>query len=452
MQTAVARTASREPSSLRRAFSWSVLGNVAYVGCQWAILVLLARLGSPEMVGRFALGLAIAAPIMLFANLSLRTVQAAQTSQAYAFEDYLGLRIVTAALGLLGIATVALGMGYHDEAVWVIVAVGIAKTAEAVSDIIYGLLQRHERMDVIARSMMAKGALSAACTAAALALAGTALAATLALAAAWTTVLLCYDLPQGARLLRSLRPGGRTTEPTGRWVAVPRPRFAPSTLRRLAWLALPLGATTMLASLNANIPRYVIERYHGERELGIFAALAYLMVAGNTVIGALAQAALPKLSQSYAQARMGELKALTLKLVGCGAGVGLAGTAIAVVGGRSLLTLLYGPEYARHVDVFVVLSLAAGIGAVGWFLSYTLSAAGLFGAQLKINLGVAVVVLLGSALLVPRAGLLGAALAVCLAASAQVVALGVTVRRAVFGPVAATASPDGAHLVVSNAS
>jgi hypothetical protein len=38
--------------SLRLNFSWTIVGNVVYAGTQWGILVLLARLGTPEAVGQ----------------------------------------------------------------------------------------------------------------------------------------------------------------------------------------------------------------------------------------------------------------------------------------------------------------------------------------------------------------------------------------------------------------
>src|SRR5512143_2641504 len=61
--------------SLRRNFSWTLAGNIVYAGCQWGVLVILAKLGTPEMVGQFALGLAVTAPVIIFANLALRGVQ-----------------------------------------------------------------------------------------------------------------------------------------------------------------------------------------------------------------------------------------------------------------------------------------------------------------------------------------------------------------------------------------
>jgi len=53
-----------QPLTLRRNFSWTLLGNVVYAGCQWAMLVVLAKLGTPEMVGQFAL--VVTAPIVLY--------------------------------------------------------------------------------------------------------------------------------------------------------------------------------------------------------------------------------------------------------------------------------------------------------------------------------------------------------------------------------------------------
>src|ERR1022692_5216340 len=82
------------PRPLRVNFTWTLMGNVVYAGTQWGILVLLARLGNPEAVGQFSLGLAIAAPIMLFASLSLRAVQATDACLQFQFRDYAGLRIL----------------------------------------------------------------------------------------------------------------------------------------------------------------------------------------------------------------------------------------------------------------------------------------------------------------------------------------------------------------------
>jgi hypothetical protein len=45
---------SQKALSLRLNFSWALAGNIIYAACQWGMLSVLAKLGSPEMVGLFA--------------------------------------------------------------------------------------------------------------------------------------------------------------------------------------------------------------------------------------------------------------------------------------------------------------------------------------------------------------------------------------------------------------
>ena len=56
---------------------------------------------------------------------------------------------------------------------------------------------------------------------------------------------------------------------------------------RLLGLAWPLGCVSMLNALSSTLPRFLLERSHGECELGVFAAAASLMLAGQQVVAAL---------------------------------------------------------------------------------------------------------------------------------------------------------------------
>src|SRR5438105_229334 len=88
------------PLSLRRNFAWTLAGNIVYAGCQWGMLVVLAKLGNPAMVGTFAFALAVTAPVVLASNLGLSTVQVTDRRGDYDFGHYLGLRLLTAVLSL----------------------------------------------------------------------------------------------------------------------------------------------------------------------------------------------------------------------------------------------------------------------------------------------------------------------------------------------------------------
>ena len=58
-------------ASLRWNFSWTFVGNVVYSACQWAMLVVLAKIGNPEMVGQYGLAMAIATPVLALSTLQL---------------------------------------------------------------------------------------------------------------------------------------------------------------------------------------------------------------------------------------------------------------------------------------------------------------------------------------------------------------------------------------------
>ncbi len=420
--------------SLRANFSWTFAGNVVYSGCQWAMLVALTKLGSQAMAGQFVLGLAVTAPVLMLTNLQLRAVQATDARRDYRFGHYLGLRFLTTPLALLIIAALTFLSGYGKDKALIILAVGLAKAFESISDVFYGLLQQHERMDRIAMSMIMKGLFSLAALAGVLYLTHSVLWSTLALAAVWALVLVGYDVRNGAHILqgaveRGMSPPRRTPRGMSLQRHVLSPLWDAPRLTKLALLALPVGLVMMLISLSANIPRYFVDHDLGDKQLGIFGALAYVLVAGTTVTDALGQAVSPRLSRYYAGGDMAAFRALLLKLLGVGAALGLAGVAVAILTGHAILTLLYRPDYARHADVLVWLLVASGVGYLASFLGYAITAARRFKVQVPISVVVVVVMAVGAAFVIPAHGLVGAAWVTLLGAAIQLPLKGLIIAR-----------------------
>lgn len=402
-----------KPLSLRRNFSWTFIGNAVYAACQWGMLVVLAKLGSPEMVGQFTLGLAVTAPIVMLTNLQLDMVQVTDAKKQYAFADYLGLRLIGTTIGLVAIAIVTLWTGYSLQTSFVILLVGLAKAFESVSDIFHSLIQQHERMDRIAVSLMIKGPLSLLLLGLGVYLSGSVVWGAVGLVFAWAIVLIAFDIRNGTLILNR----------------VPKIRLRWKTVTQLVWLCLPLGLVKMLLSLNTNIPRYFIEEYLGERQLGIFAALAYLMVAGNMVIFALGESASPRLAKYYAAQNITAFRGLLLKLVGLAALIGGATIVVAQLAGKELLTLLYRPEYGSHKDLFVLLMVAAAISYMSSFLGYGMTAARYFRVQTPLFVIVTATSAMACLWLLPTQGLIGAAKALIFAAILQAVfSLGVIIH------------------------
>lgn len=386
------------PRSLRRNLVWSLSGDTAYAASQWAMVIVIAKLGNPEMVGQFALGLAVTAPVIIFSGLSLRVIQATDAKSEYEFGEYLALRLTTTLCALVVIPGVILIGQYRRETTLVILCIGLAKGLETISEIYYGLLQRHERMDLIATSLIIKGSLSLIALTVGLSVTGTMVGGVVGMMAAWAIVLLAYDIRVGTALLR--RSGGSVSV---------RPHWRLERLARLTWVALPLGCTLMLISLNSNVPRYFVEHYLGEQQLGIFAALAYFVLGSSIIMNAFGQTASPRLARYWSEGSLLAFRALLLKLVTFGVVLGAAGLLTALLAGRELLALLYRHEYSGQVEVFIALMAVAVISHLASALGYGLTAARIFWLQ-PVQLLIATSAgTVGCLLLIPSAGLAGAA-------------------------------------------
>ncbi|MCL5746641.1 MAG: lipopolysaccharide biosynthesis protein, partial [Acidobacteria bacterium] len=194
--------------SLRSGFSWMLLGNVVYAAAQWGILSLVAKLGSSEMLGQYALALAITTPVIMLSHLNLRAALATDVGERHPFGDYLAVRLATTAAGLCAIAFIAFFSANSWTVAAVILLMGISQSAENVSDIYHGALQRRDEMGQIARSMIARGIVSVAAVGIAMWMTHDLVSAMLALVASRLVVLLAYDRPRGSsgeRLFRSGR-------------------------------------------------------------------------------------------------------------------------------------------------------------------------------------------------------------------------------------------------------
>jgi O-antigen/teichoic acid export membrane protein len=406
--------------SLKTNFSWTFLGNLIYTGCQWGMLVALAKLGSSEMVGQFTIGLAVTAPIMQFASLRMRLAQATDVNREYHFGDYLSLRLIMTFLALLVIIGIVVFTNYEEGIAWIILAVGLDKFIEGISDVFYGFFQQNERMDRMAISMIIKGLISLVALGLGVYITGSVFWAVICLAATRLLTVIGYDIPNGIKIFKDIyiAPGEQSKNTIQ--TASLAPRWNQKTLLKLGWLLLPLGFVVMLSSLDTNIPRYFIERQVGIAELGIFAAIASFDRAGNLIVKALAQSTSPRLSQYYSAGKKAAFRKLLAKTVGIGMLLGAAGVLVVLVAGETILTLFYQPEYARN-EIFILLMVAGGLGYIATFFIYGVTATRTFAVQVLIYSLTTITLIAACFMLVPSRGLEGAAIAIILARFVQLI-------------------------------
>lgn len=398
------------PHSLRRNIRAAVSGNAFYALCQFGMLVALVRLTNPTEVGRYALALAIAGPAFVFANLKLRQIQVTDARGDYTFGQYLGQRLVTTCVVTMLVS--GLGALWMERSQYLMLAaVVVVKALESIIDIAYGAMQRRERLPLVARAQLWRGGVGLVVFAVAAAATKSASWAVVALSAT-TTVQMVMNLVRVRRLDVAVRPSFVGLGP-------------------LTLLALPLGAAVSVSAWATNVPRYFLGAESPEA-VGIFAALAYLMVASGLVMGSVSEAASARLANLYAAADPAFGRTVG-KLVALGAGVGVLAVVGALLLGYPVLLVVYGEEYAAEVEVLWVLSAAALVQYTFTFLGTAVNAMRRFRVQLPINIVCLAAVVLVAYFAIPQLGIMGAALAVlagqCVTLSLYVVLVLRTIPR-----------------------
>jgi O-antigen/teichoic acid export membrane protein len=227
------------------------------------------------------------------------------------------------------------------------------------------------------------------------------------------------------------------------------PAWSQGTVKKLCILAIPMGIQTMLASLTVNIPRYVVDHDLGTGMLGFYAAMAYFIVAGHTVISAVGNSIQARLSQAW-YTSLPTFKKLLRQCSIFAFSVGLFATLITFVAGKQLLTALYRQEYATHVGVFELLMFSAGFYYVGSILNSAVAVVRCFWTYTLFYLGVPVIALIGALYLIPRLGLFGAALATLIYCIGNAVVPAVVVAWAYRDAIRCRLEESGAGLWAQN--
>jgi O-antigen/teichoic acid export membrane protein len=402
--------------SLRANFTWTLAGNVLYGACQWGMLSVLAKLGNASIVGQFTLGLAVSAPVFMFTNLQLRAVQATDVNVEHGFANYFTLRLLATLCGLVVIVALLPFAGNSLIVRLVILMVAVSKCIECISDVTAGLLQREEELKRVAISLMIRGVGSVLAFSATFAYFRNLALSVTAMCGVWLAVVLLYDVPNVRRLL-----GHHDTFFRFDWRA----------LSRLTMLGLPLGWVVLFGSLNVNIPRYFLQHYLGLADQGIFASLAYLVVAINLVVAALGVSVTTRLARLFADRDRGQFVRLMTKLSMFGLLIAVAGVPLTFLVGRPLLTLLYRREYADHVGLMALFVVITGLTSMGNFFFCGLTAARSFHVQVPVYFAQMVIGVAGAALLVPRYGMIGAAMGLLLSTVIMVLGGGWALFRVV---------------------
>lgn len=403
---------------IRHNLGFALIAGASIAGSRWFTVVLIARLCSVETLGNYALGGAIAAPIVALTGMNLRSLQATDQKGAGSFLDYFLARLATVWIPV-AVSIVAAVLFRDSPPARVIVAIaGTILAVWSAKEIYVAEFQRHERMELAALSRAVAGVLSVGVLALFL-LAGSSLSVAICMQLGALATSIAFDEHLRRTRLRSPNVAQATAD------------NSPTSLRRIAeliWVAAPLGIAAGLISIVNNTPRYVLEAEAGAASLGRFAAVCSLPFSLSILTQSLSRAVAPRLGRLSHQSREAFLK-LLLRATVLALAVGFGGCVLSILLGRQILSLVLGGAFEGEWRLLVLLMLWASLTFVANILGVALTALGRVRVQVPLFLCVAGVSAGSSLALIPRFGAEGAAVALISASLVQIVAAAALVCR-----------------------
>ena len=326
--------------------TYFLAGNLAFVFAQFAVLLFIARLGTPVAVGGYMLALAVLNPMFFFARLDMRRAYAADSEGTHSYYDYRRLNI-----GLISIIAVVgvLALVLDGETVpGLAFAVLVSRAIDSYLALNYGAHLQSGRQHVIGISLALRGALSILCI-------------FLLYAATSSIAVAIWGLPLGWALTLAFWDAPRTNQrhaAAGKEASFSSDSHA---VRDLFFLLIPLGIAGLLGQLNASFPRLLLADVEGTDVLGQVSPALQI----HAVVLILAQSAfqplIPMVSRSLREGKKRSVVVVLLK-VGCGAAlVGLASCLGAYLLGPWAIHITFGEAYAMAGSFL-------GIAAISWSL------------------------------------------------------------------------------------
>ncbi|MFW6155411.1 MAG: lipopolysaccharide biosynthesis protein [Planctomycetota bacterium] len=315
----VVAEAARAPKklTLRQNFSWMFCAQMISGVLRWGLLVILAKLGGPAMVGTWTLAQAISLPVMYLTQLNLKTVLVTDAAREHTVGEYLFLRLVTNILQMMIVVGVCLWQQLDAYTTVCVVLFSVSVAALSFRQMLLAVPIRNENTRVNARSQLIVSLATFAAVALVLWTTGSLVWVMISIVGVRMAVVLMHDFPAALVSEKHYCPEAVQTF---------RPRYAPSMLR-LAWTALPAGLSVAALSYANNVPLYYLEAHHGREAMGYFGGLYAFVAAVNIVLTPLFASVGPRLAKYFAARRRRDF----LRLVGKVVLVFLAGGVVLVV-------------------------------------------------------------------------------------------------------------------------
>lgn len=378
-------------TNLRRNFLWNMVGSTASAFISLFLMMTVTRLNGIDDAGIFSFAFSTAMIFYVIGIYSGRTFQVTDKNHKTTDSDYFSLKFITCAAMLIVGIIFCLVRGYSSDKILIIMLLTSFRALEAVSESIYAVIQKQNRLYQVGQSMFIKATLSLVGFILLDYLTRNIILSCAIIIIAHSLTIIFFDLPRLAKTGFHLE------------------RFNLQKVQYLLKIGFFTFGFTLLNLYIINAARYAIDSSASDSDQTIYGIIAMPATMLSLVGQYLIQPFLTNLKKFFAT-NVRSFQNLVIKLCFAVLGIGAICLIAAWLLGIPVLELLYAIELNGNLLGLILIIIGGIFNTLVLVISTALVTMRRTGAQFWIYCIVSVAALIISHLLVASSGVFGACL------------------------------------------
>lgn len=339
----------------RKNFIWNILGTGFNAFNSLFFMIAVTRINGVDNAGIFTIAFSTACIIYIIGVYAGRIYQVTEPDKSITDKEYIINRIITTVSMLILVILFSVIRGYDIFKSTVFLLLTIYKALEAFSDVIYGILQKNEKLDIAGKSLFFKSLISVIAFVAIDLITKNMIVSIISIILVSLLILIFYDLKNGIKYVDLKLPVKKEN------------------IIKIFKAGFFTFAISLLGMYVLNAPKYAIDSYLENNYQTIFG----IIVMPATVIGLVAQFLIhPYLNQIvvlYEEKNLKGLNKLALKLIMYILGVGVISSILAYSLGTQVLGLIYGLDLSAYRLGLLIIIIASTLYTIGVIYSSILT-------------------------------------------------------------------------------
>lgn len=339
----------------RKNFIWNTLGTGLNAFNSLFFMIIATRINGVDQAGIFTLAFSTACILYSIGIYAGRIYQVTELNQKITDKDFIVSRIITSVSMILFLLGFCFFKRYNVEKLIIFLLLTIYKALEAFSDVIHGILQKNDKLDIVGKSLFMKSLLSICLFLIVNLITRNMIISILAMIIICIIIIICYDFKKVYTYID----------------------FKVKVDKKNVWDIFKKGffifAISFLGMYVLNAPKYAIDTYLTNDFQTIFG----IIVMPATIIGLVAQFLIhPYLNQIvslYESKNLKELKKLLFKIITFVVGFGMIATILGYLIGTQILGLIYGIDLSMYKVGLAVIIISATLYTIGTIYSSVLT-------------------------------------------------------------------------------